>query len=77
MSTIDDAIPFYIVDNAEVHNAGDGCVLLFSHMVGSRQADSLMARRHGAQHVADTSPTCQPDRFLRRFCRHNIADISN
>ncbi len=81
-------IHFSIVDNAEVHDGGHGCVVLFSHMVGSRQADLLMARRHGRTdstraHVGTVSAKtgyvakiCRQSR-VSATCPRHVGDISN
>ncbi len=80
MCTIDGAIEalknsgihFTIVDNAEVHDGDHGGVGVVHAQEDSRQADSLLARRHGGTgfvsaktgHVAKiccqccVSPTC-------------------
>ncbi len=77
-----------IVDNAEVHDGGHGCVVLFSHMVGSRQTDSLMVHRHGrtdstrAQAGTVSAKTGYVAKIFRRSrvlatCRRHVGDISN
>ncbi len=76
-------IHFSIVDYAEVHDGGHGCVVLFSHMVGSRQADLLMVANMVEQTRLEhmLAPCRQRQAMSPKFadevvCRRHVGNMS-
>ncbi len=71
-------IHFSIVDNAEVHDGSHGCVVLFSHMVGSCQAKSLMARQHGRTDStrAHAGTVSAKTGYVAKICRQSCVSAT-